>query len=92
MKMLQEKTLQTDPQLRATAAQLIVDLSEQNYNSHEEVQHVFMQMLMNRFEVVMVDMPQVLLRMKIAENHTLNELVEIFNAVLLLIHGKKGPS
>lgn len=42
MKMLQEKTLQTDPQLRATAAQLIVDLSEQNYNSHEEVQHVFM--------------------------------------------------
>jgi hypothetical protein len=49
-------------------------------------------MLMNRFEVVMVDMPQVLLRMKIAENHTLNELVEIFNAVLLLIHGKKGPS
>jgi len=33
-------------------------------------------------DVIMIDMPTIMLRMKICESHTLEELVEIFNVII----------
>lgn len=40
----------------------------------------------------MVEMPAVMLRMKIAETYTLEQLVEMFNFVLEKLQNKQGPA
>lgn len=42
-------------------------------------------------DVALVDMPEVLLRMKVANSHSLVELQEIFNIVMNKLAKKEGP-
>ena len=41
--------------------------------------------------IALVDMPEVLLRMKVANNHSLKELQEIFNIVMNKLVSRQGP-
>ena len=42
--------------------------------------------------VVMCDMPALLLRMKIVENHSLDDLRDIFDFVLNKVANRSGPT
>lgn len=42
-------------------------------------------------DVALIDMPEILLRMKIANNHSLEELQDIFNFIMNKMASKQGP-
>ena len=67
-------------------------LSE-NFNSNfPKLNSIVIQALVAGQDVALIDIPEILLRMKIAANHTLEELNDIFNQILNKVAKGNGPS
>ena len=65
--------------------------SNESSSKFLELNDVLMQGLLTNMNIALVDMPEVLLRMKIANNHSLTELQEIFNIVMNKLRRKDCP-
>ena len=50
-----------------------------------------MQALLTNIDIALVDMPEVLLRMKVAHSHSLSDLQDMFNFIMNKLANKKGP-
>ena len=51
-----------------------------NYNSHfPRLNHIVLEAIASGSEIALIDMPEVLLRLKIAEKYSLDELKSILN-------------
>ena len=51
-------------------------------SKHEELNHIMLQAIMNEVPIAMIDMPEILLRMKVVTDYSLEEIQKIFNHVL----------
>jgi len=56
-----------------------------------EVNDILMQAMMANIDVALVDMPEILLRMKVAHSHSLSDLQEILNFVMNKLAKREGP-
>lgn len=56
-----------------------------------ELNDVLMQGLLTNLDIALIDMPEVLLRMKIANEHSLKDLQDIFNFVMNKLRRKDNP-
>ena len=64
----------------------------ENYKSmYLELNHVLLEAVSSHQEVVLCDMPDLLLRMKIAATYSLQELETIFNEILNKVVRGEGP-
>lgn len=65
----------------------------ENYNSNfPKINQIVIEALAYGQQVVLIDMPEVLLRLKIAQNHSLEELRIILNQILnKIVSNKQGP-
>ena len=59
-----------------------VIVSEENISKHEELNHLMLQAILTNRPIALIDMPDILLRMKVVANHSLQEIQQIFNFVL----------
>lgn len=64
---------------------------ENQFNTYDEVKQAFLQSIMFGKEVIMIDMPTVMLRMKVVETHSLQELTDMFNFILDKMQRGEGP-
>lgn len=65
--------------------------TSQSSSNFMELNDILVQAMMTNMDVALIDMPEILLRMKIANNHSLEELQDIFNFVMNKMASKKGP-
>jgi len=56
-----------------------------------EVCDITMLSLLTNVDIALVDMPELLLRMKIAHSHSLAELQDIFNFIMQKLKQRDGP-
>ena len=56
-----------------------------------QLNDVVMQGLLSGRDIALVDMPEILLRMKIGASYSLKELQDIFNVVMNKLAKKEGP-
>lgn len=56
-----------------------------------EVNEILIQGLMTNIDIALIDMPELLLRMKVAHTYSLAELQEILNFVMNKLSKKQGP-
>ena len=66
-------------------------MSDQEQSQFHEVNHFLYQSLAVGAPVVLIDMPEILLRMKIGSEYTLAELEAVFNRVANKIHRGEAP-
>jgi len=71
------------------AAELIY--TKQSTSRFLQINDILMQGLLTNMEIALVDMPEVLLRMNIAHNHSLEDLQDIFNFIMNKVSRKEGP-
>lgn len=81
-----------DAEARQKIGQHVLKVGEENqFNTYDEVKQAFLQSIMFGKEVIMIDMPTVMLRMKVVETHSLQELTDMFNFILDKMQRGEGP-
>ena len=86
-----------DPKVREAVTREILELAEQriftdeNQSRHFEINQIICQALLTQTDVAMIDMPELLLRMQVVNNHSLAEIQQIFNFILNKIARGSGP-
>lgn len=73
----------------ANAANLIY--TKHSTSRFLQINDILMQGLLTNMDIAMVDMPEILLRMNIAHNHSLEDLQDMFNFIMNKVSKKEGP-
>ena len=66
-------------------------MTEQSHSKFFEINELLLQAVMTNMDIALIDMPEILLRMKIAHNHSLAELQEMFNFIMNKLARQEGP-